>query len=101
MTQPRSRRRSLCVAVSPRTRASRASTPVVVAAILTTLTATLASSQDSPLPLGAIPDQPDGHIAVQASNSTVRPEAREFTESTLARIDLPDGFRIDVFADGL
>jgi glucose/arabinose dehydrogenase len=59
-----------------------------------------------PAPQGALqaprtPQEREGLISVAAPNATVRPERRDFTEDLLARINLPSGFRIQVFAEGL
>jgi glucose/arabinose dehydrogenase len=47
------------------------------------------------------PDEFQGRIAVSAPNNTVRPAHREFSEELLARLRVPDGFRIEVFAQDL
>src|SRR5690606_31723860 len=67
----------------------------------TSLMALAASAQEAPLPTGVVPEEPDGHIAVDARNSTVRPGARQFSPDLLSALTLPEGFRISVFAEGL
>lgn len=70
-------------------------------ALLAAVTATAAGAQEAPLPTGITPDEPDGHIAVDAINSTVRPAARDFSPQLLTSLSLPDGFSATVFAEGL
>jgi glucose/arabinose dehydrogenase len=53
------------------------------------------------LPTPQTPEQREGLIAVDAPNATVRPDRREFHETLMAGLDLPGGFTINVFADGL
>ena len=74
---------------------------LTAAITLTSLMALAASAQEAPLPTGVVPEEPDGHIAVDARNSTVRPGARQFSPDLLSALTLPEGFRISVFAEGL
>jgi glucose/arabinose dehydrogenase len=53
------------------------------------------------LPTPRTPEEHQGHVAVQATVSTVRPEHREFSEKLMRQLRLPPGFRIGVFARDL
>jgi glucose/arabinose dehydrogenase len=53
------------------------------------------------IPVPQIPAEPYDLISIQATNSTVRPEHREFNEDLMAGIRLPEGFAIGVFARDL
>jgi glucose/arabinose dehydrogenase len=53
------------------------------------------------LPLPQIPEEREGLVAVEAPNATVRPERRDFDPAHLAQLQLPPGFSIAVFAQGL
>ena len=57
--------------------------------------------QAPPVQMPRTPAEPDGLIAVQAENPTVRPEQRELSPERLAGLRAPAGFRIAVFAEGL
>jgi glucose/arabinose dehydrogenase len=53
------------------------------------------------MPTPTLPSEPYDFVAVEAPNSTVRPEHREFSAALLENIRLPAGFTIAVFAQDL
>ena len=97
-TRPARRSRPGAVRAAERS-SSRAG--VAGAVLLTSITALAVGAQETPLPTGITPDEPDGHIAVDAVNSTVRPAARDFSPELLPSLSLPAGFSVTVFAEGL
>jgi len=47
------------------------------------------------------PEQAEGLIAVSALSQTIRPERRDFSEERMRQLRVPQGFRVNVFAQGL
>ena len=63
--------------------------------------ATRHSQRADPVPAPIVPDNADALQSATAQNNLVRPEKREHSEALLQQIQLPEGFRISVFAEGL
>jgi glucose/arabinose dehydrogenase len=59
------------------------------------------SRQVGPVPAPIVPTEENGLLSASARNNTVRPEEREHTQEFLAQVQLPPGFSIRVFAEGL
>jgi glucose/arabinose dehydrogenase len=73
----------------------------LVCAALLAAPAAAQNGEAGQVPVPRIPAEPYDLISVQAPNSTVRPAHRDFSEELMRQVQLPAGFRIDVFANGL
>ena len=63
--------------------------------------ATAARPSSAERVIAEVPEEPQGLLVAHAPNSTVRPAHREFSDDLLARLEVPSGFAIDVFARDL
>jgi glucose/arabinose dehydrogenase len=64
------------------------------------------SQASGPKPTGQLktpqkPEEREGLITIDAVSATVRPERRDFSEELMRQLRLPQGFQINVFAQGL
>jgi glucose/arabinose dehydrogenase len=79
----------------------------VVLVCAAALTVACAPSMDAPtgapgaLPTPILPEEREGLVAIDAPNATVRPERRGFSDEHLGQVNVPAGFTLGVFADGL